>query len=164
MTTDMIVGTVPPERAGIAAGMSETSTEFGGALGIAVLGSIVTAIYRGAMSDAVPAGVPDAAAAAARDTLGGALAVAGDLPPGLGADLVGHARAAFAQAFELTCLLCAVLALAAAVLAAVTLRRRGSRPGLEVRPELASPAMPAAASGTLGMTPPGRSITWQTTR
>ena len=42
--TDLIVGSAPPERAGAAAAISETSSEFGGALGIAVLGSVVTAV------------------------------------------------------------------------------------------------------------------------
>ncbi|MGH2618372.1 MAG: MFS transporter, partial [Thermomicrobiales bacterium] len=46
LATDIVVGTAPPERAGAASGVSETSAEFGGALGIAVLGSIGTAVYR----------------------------------------------------------------------------------------------------------------------
>ena len=80
LTTDLIVGSAPPERAGAASAISETSAEFGGALGIAVLGSIGTAVYRGAMADAMPAGVPPEAAEAARDTLGGAVAAAEQLP------------------------------------------------------------------------------------
>ncbi|MGH3682789.1 MAG: MFS transporter, partial [Natronosporangium sp.] len=70
LAADLVVGTAPPERAGAAAALSETSTEFGGALGIAILGSIGTAVYRGAMADTLPAGVPPETAAAARDTLG----------------------------------------------------------------------------------------------
>ncbi len=50
LSTDLIIGTVPPERAGTAAGLAETSSEFGGALGIAILGSIVTALYAGGMA------------------------------------------------------------------------------------------------------------------
>ena len=50
LSTDLIVGSVPPERAGIASGLAETSSEFGGALGIAVLGSVVTALYASTMS------------------------------------------------------------------------------------------------------------------
>jgi DHA2 family multidrug resistance protein-like MFS transporter len=63
-----MVGTAPPERAGAASGISETSSEFGGALGIAILRVIGTAVYRGQVADTVPAGVPPEAAAAARDT------------------------------------------------------------------------------------------------
>ena len=47
LAADLMVGSVPPERAGVASGLNETSADFGGALGIAVLGSIGTAIYRG---------------------------------------------------------------------------------------------------------------------
>ncbi|GLQ55464.1 hypothetical protein GCM10010862_27230 [Devosia nitrariae] len=85
LATDPIVGTAPPERAGAASAIAETSSELGGALGIAILGSIVTAIYRSAMASAVPPGVPHQAADAARDTLGGALAVAQQLPEMTGA-------------------------------------------------------------------------------
>lgn len=67
------------ERAGAAAGISETGAEFGGALGIAVLGSIGTAIYRNGVIDAIPASIPRAAAGPARDTLGEALSVAQQL-------------------------------------------------------------------------------------
>ncbi len=47
LTTDLIVGSAPPERAGAASGISETASELGGALGISVLGSIGVALYRG---------------------------------------------------------------------------------------------------------------------
>ena len=47
LTTELIVGSAPPERAGAASGISETGAELGGALGIAILGSIGVAIYRG---------------------------------------------------------------------------------------------------------------------
>lgn len=68
--TDLIVGSAPAERAGAASSLSETGAELGGALGIAVLGSIGTAVYRRMMADAVPASVPHEIAEAARGTLG----------------------------------------------------------------------------------------------
>ena len=49
-----VVGAAPPERAGAASAISETSAEFGGALGIAVFGSIGVAVYRGAMGERDP--------------------------------------------------------------------------------------------------------------
>src|SRR6266536_1727814 len=70
-TTDLIVGSAPRERAGAASGISETGTELGGALGIAILGGIGVAIYRGELATNLPAGIPSPAAAVARDTLGG---------------------------------------------------------------------------------------------
>jgi DHA2 family multidrug resistance protein-like MFS transporter len=51
LATDMIVGSAPPEHAGVASAISETGSEFGGALGIAILGSLGTAVYRGGMAD-----------------------------------------------------------------------------------------------------------------
>ena len=50
LTTDLIIGAAPPERAGAASAISETSSEFGGALGIALLGALATAVYGNAFS------------------------------------------------------------------------------------------------------------------
>lgn len=132
LTTDLVVGAAPPERAGSAAAISETGAEFGGALGIAVLGCITTALYRGVMMDGVPAGVPPEAAEAARATLGGALAAARELPGDIGQDLSRAARGAFTHAFSLSALVSAAIAVVAAVLAAVILGR--PRPGVAAQP------------------------------
>jgi DHA2 family multidrug resistance protein-like MFS transporter len=114
LTTDLVLGATPPERAGAASAISETSSELGGALGIALLGSVVTAAYRGAMAGAAPQ---------ARDTLGGAVAHAAELPVELGAALLDSARAAYVHAFELSAAISAALALGVAVLAVLLLRR-----------------------------------------
>ena len=124
LSTELVVGAAPPERAGAASGMSETSAELGGALGIAVLGSIGTAVYRTQI--AIPAGVPDAAGEAARDTPGGAVAAGDALPAGLASDLLGAAHEAFTDALQAAALTSAVVAAAAAVLAALLLRRVGA--------------------------------------
>ena len=50
LTNDLIIGSAPPERAGAAAGISETASELGGALGIALLGSLATAVYGSALA------------------------------------------------------------------------------------------------------------------
>ncbi len=113
LTTDIVLGAAPPERAGAAASISETSSELGGALGIALLGSVVTAAYRGAMAGAAPE---------ARDTLGGAVALAGQLPVELGTALLDSARAAYVQAFELSAAISAAMTLAVAILAFALLR------------------------------------------
>jgi DHA2 family multidrug resistance protein-like MFS transporter len=52
LTNDLIMATAPPERAGAASGISETSSELGGALGIALLGSLATAVYGAALDRA----------------------------------------------------------------------------------------------------------------
>jgi DHA2 family multidrug resistance protein-like MFS transporter len=123
LTTDIVLTAAPPERAGAASALSETSSEFGGALGIAVMGSIVTAIYRGEVASTLPAGVPPAAAEIARGTIGGAVSVAGELPGALAADLLESARAPFGQAFGATAAISAVIAIGVAILAAALLRR-----------------------------------------
>jgi MFS transporter, DHA2 family, multidrug resistance protein len=146
LAADLTVGAAPPERAGAASALSETSAELGGALGIAVLGSVGTAVYRGHMTDAIPAGTPPPAAEAARDTLGGAVAAAGDLPGQVGAALLDAARQAFTQGLAATAAVSAALALAVAVLTAALLR--GVRPSAE-------PGQPAAAAAA-GASPPER--------
>jgi len=116
LTNDLILGNAPPERAGAASALSETGSELGGALGIAILGSIGTAVYRSRVADAVPAGVSPEAAQAAQGTLGGAVAVAERLPDQLGAALLATAREAFTQAFRLTAAVCAAVVLATAAI------------------------------------------------
>ncbi|MET8077408.1 MFS transporter [Streptomyces sp. NPDC005303] len=119
--TDLAMGSAPVERAGSASSLMETGAEFGGALGMAVLGSIGTAVYRHDM--------PGSAPVAARETLGGALVIA-DRVPGLAT----AAREAFTHGMQGAAIAGAVLLVGAAVLAAVTLR------GVEVRTEAPEPA------------------------
>jgi MFS transporter, DHA2 family, multidrug resistance protein len=124
MATDLVVGTAPAERAGMAAGLSETTTELGGALGIAVLGSLITAIYRRLMAS-VSIDPPAALADTARDSLGGAAAVAATLPGPMGASLLTAAREAFTEAVIASAMVSAALAIAAAVVTATLLRAAG---------------------------------------
>ena len=121
-TTDLIVSSAPPERAGAASGISETGAELGGALGIAILGSVGVAVYRGELADHLPAEVPSQAAAISRETLGGAVDVAARLPEDVGAALLAAAREAFIQGLQLTAGLSAAIAVGTAVLATVLLR------------------------------------------
>jgi MFS transporter, DHA2 family, multidrug resistance protein len=129
LTTDLIVGAAPPEQAGAASAVSETGSELGGALGIAILGSVVTAAYRGAIKRSLGSAVPAEAAEAAQQTLGEAAAVARTLPDPIGGELLATSRAAFVQAFQLACGVCVAVALGAAVLVAVMLRRRKADAG-----------------------------------
>ncbi len=146
LTNDLIIGSAPQERAGAAAGMSETAAELGGALGIAMFGSIGVAIYRGAMAGAIPSGVPLDAAEAARGTLGGALEVAAGLPGRVGPALAHTARDAFAQGVHVSAAIAALGAIGLAVLVLTLLRRVGTGPQAEERPgptqEMASPGAP----------------------
>jgi DHA2 family multidrug resistance protein-like MFS transporter len=122
VATDVIVGAAPPERAGAASALSETGSELGGALGIAVLGSIGTAVYRGAIAHAISAAVPADSTEDARRTIGGALDLAQHLSAPAGAQLAHAAREAFIRALHQVSLTSAVIAIATAVLIAWTLR------------------------------------------
>ncbi len=122
LATELIVGSAPPEQAGAATGMSETGGELGGALGIAILGSIGTAVYRTEVADLVPAGIPAGAADAARDTLGGAIAIAQTLPGELATALVAAAQTAFVDALHFVAAVAVVAAVVTAIGAALALR------------------------------------------
>jgi MFS transporter, DHA2 family, multidrug resistance protein len=127
LAADLMVSAAPPERAGAAAGISETSSEFGGALGIAVLGVVGTALYRGEVAEAVPAALPSEVAEDARGSLGGAIAAGNELPRPFAAELFDAASDAFTQALQLAAALSAAVLIAAAVLA-WTLLTRAERP------------------------------------
>ncbi|MCS0604095.1 MFS transporter [Streptomyces sp. LP11] len=113
--TDLALGSAPEDRAGTASSLLETGTEFGGALGMALLGSIGTAIYRHEM--------PDSAPAQARETLGGALATAARLPGRAGDTLLATAREAFTSGMRGAAIAGAALLALAAVGAALSLRK-----------------------------------------
>ncbi len=141
LTTELIVGSAPPERAGAASGISETCSELGGALGISILGSIGVAIYRSEVASRLPEAVPAEAAAIARDTLGAAVAIAHQLPDGPRGAVLDVARAAFVHGMQVTSAIAAAVAVALAVLAIVMLRH--VRPGAAHADEGAVAAHPA---------------------
>jgi MFS transporter, DHA2 family, multidrug resistance protein len=122
LSNDIIIGTAPPERAGAASAISETCAELGGALGIALLGSVWTFVYRSRMADGVTQNLtPEMTEAAAR-TLGAALAAAETLPTAAAADLTNTARTAFLLGLKVTAAICTLLVLVMAVVALVQLR------------------------------------------
>jgi DHA2 family multidrug resistance protein-like MFS transporter len=118
--TDIVVGSAPPEKAGSAAALNETSAEFGFAFGIATLGSIGAAMYRG--QAAIPDGLPNGATAAARETIAGAVAVAPTLPGQVGDALLASARAAFTTSMHTVAAICAALLAVVAIFVAALLR------------------------------------------
>jgi DHA2 family multidrug resistance protein-like MFS transporter len=131
LTTDLVMTSVPPEKAGAASGISETSFEFGAALGIALLGSLVTALYGQSMDAAFAAGIGGDSVAAARDTLAGAVALARQLPGNEGERLLAAARGAYVEAFAVTAALSALVAIAGAVIALTSLGRPGPNAALK---------------------------------
>jgi MFS transporter, DHA2 family, multidrug resistance protein len=140
LAADLAVGSAPAERAGAASGISETSSELGGALGLAILGTVGTAVYRGQTADAFPADVPADTARTASDTLAGAVAVAHRAPHA--ADVLEPAREAFTQGMQVAATVSGLLAVAAAVMVARLLQRSDQTYGSE---ESAAPPVALAA-------------------
>jgi DHA2 family multidrug resistance protein-like MFS transporter len=133
LATDLVVGNAPPERAGAAAALSETGAELGGALGIAMLGTLGAAIYHHQMAGAIASGLPPEVAAAARETLAGAVAGAGQVPDQLAVVLLSMARGAFVQGLQIVATTAALLAVTVAAIAAIMLRNVGVGPESEVK-------------------------------
>jgi MFS transporter, DHA2 family, multidrug resistance protein len=98
--TDLVVSSVPPEKTGAAAATSETATELGMAMGIAVIGSIGSAVYRRHMAANMPDGLTTEQMEVISDTLGGALVTARELPPDIAEPLLVAVQGAFAEALH----------------------------------------------------------------
>ncbi|MFF0430228.1 MFS transporter [Streptomyces sp. NPDC004520] len=120
--TNLVVGSVPPEKAGAAASLSQTGNEFGYGLGIAVVGTLGTAVYRYGVSDGLPAGLSAAAADRAREGIAGAVSASRALPEELAARLLDSASRAFTDGLHTVVGLTAVVLAGVAVLVARVLR------------------------------------------
>ncbi|MFI6300112.1 MFS transporter [Nonomuraea sp. NPDC050790] len=112
--TNVVVGSAPPERAGSAAGLTQTSNECGYALGIAVLGSIGAYVYRTHMDLGVPR-LPDGVAAAAADSAAAAGALAAALPGEQATALLAAAREAFTGSLQTVATISAIVLAVTAV-------------------------------------------------
>ncbi|RJL20770.1 MFS transporter [Paracoccus siganidrum] len=123
--TDLVVGSAPAEKAGSASALSETVQDLGASLGIAVLGSFATAIYRRTMLERLPDDTPETLREAVADSLWAASAVAPDLPGGL----IEEAQAAFLAGFHGAAMVSAIIVAALVALAALSLRHVGTLAG-----------------------------------
>jgi DHA2 family multidrug resistance protein-like MFS transporter len=132
LTTGTVIASARPERAGAVSALAQTGAELGGALGIAILGSLGTAIYRSNVASAMPPELRPDLAATARDTLGGALNVASQVAdPVAAATLVATAQQSLTTAVQATCVLSAVLSLLAALSVAVYYDARNTEARVE---------------------------------
>ncbi|SDS08679.1 MFS transporter, DHA2 family, multidrug resistance protein [Halopseudomonas xinjiangensis] len=119
--TDLVVSAAPKEKTGAAAATSETASELGMAMGIAVIGSVGAAVYRRHVAGELPAGLSAEHAEIAGDTIGGALAVSRQLPPELGEALLAVAQSGFAEALHANALIGAAIMAGTALLTALCL-------------------------------------------
>jgi DHA2 family multidrug resistance protein-like MFS transporter len=119
---NLVVGSVRPEKAGAAAAIAQTSNETGYALGVALLGSVGTAIYRSQIVHTLSAPIPSAVLVAARESLEGAVGAARSVPGQLAAELVNAARITFTDEYHAVAIISAILLVGVAALIVVMLR------------------------------------------
>jgi EmrB/QacA subfamily drug resistance transporter len=126
--TSEIMTSVPLSKAGVGSAINDTTRELGGALGIALLGSVANSAYRSSIElDGVS--LPAAAREGAGESIGAASAIADQVPGG--ADIAAQAASAFTDAFTLTNAVALGIALAAAAGVLAFSQRRRSAPGLD---------------------------------
>lgn len=122
IATDSIIGAAPIERAGAASAVTETGSELGGALGVALLGSLGTAVYRARVAEALPTSLPAAPTATVIDSRGGAAGITRSVPD----YVIRAADAAFVDALQAAALSASALCALAAGAAVVATRRASS--------------------------------------
>jgi MFS family permease len=130
--TESIMSSLPPERAGIGSAVNDTTRLIGGALGVAVLGTVMKSIYV-ARIDAVPQVrlLPPAALSAVRSSVGGAAEVAARLPPPFGRALLLLANQAFVDGMRRAVLVGTFVALGGALVALLFLPSRRTSTDLQ---------------------------------
>jgi hypothetical protein len=128
--TDAVVGAVPAARSGVASAMNTVARMVSGALGVAVIGSLVNSLYRDDLEQSV-AGLSAPARDAAGESIGAATAVAGHLPPQAGSSLLASAADAFTGAMGIGLAVAGGLSLMTAVVVA---RSLSTSPGRAPQP------------------------------
>ncbi len=122
VSNELILASAPSSKAGAASAVSETAYELGAVLGTTIMGGILAAFYT--VNLVLPAGLPTSVAAAARETLGGAVAASHTLDHRLAQALRDAAAHAFDAGVGVTALIGAALIVIAAIIAALTLGGR----------------------------------------
>lgn len=115
LNSDIVLTAAAPEKAGAASALSETGAELGGAVGIAILGTIGSTVYRHRMDEALPSDTPPEIAGPLRESVGEAHAVAGSLPEPAASQLNAAASSSFVDGLTLAASWSAGLMAASAV-------------------------------------------------
>jgi len=123
--TESIMGSLPRDKAGVGSAVNDTTRQVGGALGVAIIGSIYSSVYAGSIASAISGrGLPAAAEATATDSIGGAIGVAKSIGGEAGDALANAARTAFVSGMHRGVLVGAGIALAGALVALLFLPAR----------------------------------------
>ena len=143
--TEAIMGAIPEANAGVGSAVNDTTRQVGGALGVAILGSIASTVYASEMSASV-AGLPEAQAHVAEDSIGGALGIANQVGGETGRLLVDAANAGFVEAMGVTFIAAAGVALVGALVSLLFLpaRERGEAEAEVETVELTEPEVARA--------------------
>jgi EmrB/QacA subfamily drug resistance transporter len=123
--TESIMGSLPLNKAGVGSAMNDTTRQIGGALGVAILGSIFSSAYATHIAASLT-GLPAATAAAATNSVGAALAIGTKIGGTQGAAIVAAARSSFIHAMDRGLVVGAAVALLGAIVALVWLPHRAS--------------------------------------
>lgn len=130
--TASVMGSLPRHRAGVGSATNSTALQVGGALGVAVIGSVLDSRYQGSMHTLLAGhSLPESATQAILGSIGGALAVARIAGGHLGAALAAAARRAFVDGMDLALLVGAIVVAASVVLVLIALPSRRARPVAE---------------------------------
>ena len=153
--TDSIMGSVPPEKAGVGSAMNDTTREIGGALGVAILGSITAAVYSSTISDdpgfaTLQTASPELASAV-KDSVGAASFAAAALPADAASLVTAAANAAFVHALDRTVIVGAAVALLGAFIAFRYLPARSADTDVERLIEGAAQRLPDDPEQRLGL-------------
>jgi EmrB/QacA subfamily drug resistance transporter len=125
--TDSVMGSLPPDRAGVGSAVNDTTRELGGAIGVGVIGSIMASVYASRLGDALDAAgvaLPGAAREAATGSIAGALTVAQSAGGGLGSALIDAAKLAYVDGMHRGVVIGSIAVLLGAVAAFVFLPAR----------------------------------------
>ncbi|MDQ3943749.1 MAG: DHA2 family efflux MFS transporter permease subunit [Actinomycetota bacterium] len=142
-STTGIMASLPLGKAGVGSAVNDTTRELGGALGVAVLGSLLASRYASSLSEAVGGLVPAPALEAAKSSLGGALGVARSLGGPAGESVAAAARSAFVDAMSTSLTVAAAVVLLAALLVSryyperIVVERSGAHARAGTEPEAA---------------------------
>jgi predicted MFS family arabinose efflux permease len=116
--TESVMGALPAEQAGAGAAVNDTTREFGGTLGVAVVGSVFLSVYGAAVIDGYRSlGLPAQFESVVRESMGGGLAIAGQLPDEVAAKLAELVKVAFIDGLSRGSLVAAFVVVAGAVVA-----------------------------------------------
>ncbi|HEX6312255.1 MAG TPA: MFS transporter [Acidimicrobiia bacterium] len=136
--TESIMGSLPLGKAGVGSAVNDTTRQVGGALGVAVIGSVASSIYSARVSDALPAGTPGGLATEIENSLGFALEAASRIP-----GLADAANGGFVDGMQVAVLVGAGAAVLGAIAAALWLpaRARAEHGGADAHSEAEAPGV-----------------------